>query len=57
MVLPQFHVAYDEFFETVKGHGNNLVSGLMPHKSQWQQKAGFIKDTDIIKNQDRWWCQ
>jgi hypothetical protein len=51
MVSPQFHVAYDEFFETVKGHGNTLVSGLMPHKSLWQQKAGFINGTNVIEDQ------
>ena len=39
LVSPQFHVTYDDFFETVRPSAQNPIV-----KSQWQALAGFRSD-------------
>jgi hypothetical protein len=43
LVSPQFHVAFDPSFRTVKD---------IKTKSQWQIKAGFVMQPDMIRDRD-----
>ena len=45
MVSPQFHVAYNTFFEMAR-KGKSQVDRLMPTKSKLQAKCEFVEDAE-----------